>query len=43
MYAIAGLPQPYVYSMVQPRVHGWGQGVSYGLGTESLSKLWITG
>ena len=41
MYAIAGLPQGYVYSMVNPRIQNYQHGNSYGLGTESFSKLWI--
>jgi peptide/nickel transport system substrate-binding protein len=41
MYAIAGLPQPYVYSMVNPRVQNYQHSNSYGLGTEEFSKLWI--
>jgi peptide/nickel transport system substrate-binding protein len=41
MFAIAGLPQGYVYSMVNPRIQNYQHGNSYGLGTESFSKLWI--
>jgi peptide/nickel transport system substrate-binding protein len=41
MYAIAGLPQAYVYVMVQPRIQNYQQSSGYGLGTETLSKLWI--
>lgn len=41
MYAIAGLPQPYVYSMVNPRVQNYQHSNSYGLGTEEFSKLWL--
>jgi peptide/nickel transport system substrate-binding protein len=41
MYAIAGLPQPYVYTMVNPRVHNYQHSGSYGLGTESFAKAWV--
>ncbi len=41
VYSIAGLPQPPVYSMVQPRIRNFQLSVTYGFGTESLSKLWI--
>jgi len=41
MYAIAGLPQAYVYVMVQPRVQNYQQASDYGFGTETMSKLWI--
>jgi peptide/nickel transport system substrate-binding protein len=41
MYAIAGLPQAYVYVMVQPRVQNYQQSSSYGFGTETLSKVSI--
>jgi peptide/nickel transport system substrate-binding protein len=41
MYAIGGLPQPPVYTMVQPRVQNFQLSVTYGLGTESFAKLWM--
>jgi peptide/nickel transport system substrate-binding protein len=41
VYALAGFPQPYVYTMVQPRIQNFQLSVTYGLGTECLPKLWI--
>lgn len=41
MYAIAGFPQPYVYTMVGPRVHNFQKSSNYGVGTEEMSKAWI--
>jgi len=41
MYAIAGLPQANVYTMVNPRVQNFQKSSSYGVGTEEFSKLWI--
>jgi len=41
MYAIAGLPQNFVYTMVNPRVQNYQHSQTYGLGTEEMSKAWI--
>jgi len=41
MYAIAGLPQGYVYVMAQPRLQNYQQSSGYGFGTETLSKVSI--
>jgi ABC-type transport system substrate-binding protein len=43
MYAIAGLPQGFVYSMVNPRVQNFQLSGSYGIGTELFSKVWVKG
>jgi peptide/nickel transport system substrate-binding protein len=41
MYAIAGLPQAYVYVMAQPRLVNYQQSGGYGLGTETIAKVSI--
>jgi len=40
-YFVAGLPTAYGYSMVQPWVEGFASTTSYGVFTESYSKLWL--
>jgi peptide/nickel transport system substrate-binding protein len=43
MYTVAGLPEPYVYNMVAPRVQNFSYSNSHGYGTETFSKLWLQG
>jgi peptide/nickel transport system substrate-binding protein len=41
MYAVTGLPEPYVYNMVAPRVQNFQFSGTHGYGTETFSKLWL--
>jgi len=43
MYTVAGLPEPYAYIMVSPRVQNYQFSVKHGYGTETFSKLWLQG
>ena len=41
VYTVAGLPEPYAYIMVAPRVQNYQFSVNHGYGTETFSKLWL--
>ena len=41
MYSVAGLPEPYVYMMVSPRVSNFQWSYTHSYATESYSKLWL--
>jgi peptide/nickel transport system substrate-binding protein len=43
MYTVAGLPEPYAYIMVAPRVQNYQFSVNHGYATETFSKLWLQG
>lgn len=43
MYTIAGLPSPWQFTMVQPRVRNYQQGYAYAFATETFTKLWLEG
>ena len=40
-YLVAGLPTPYAYTFVQPRVRDYAFTTSYGVFTESFANLWL--
>jgi peptide/nickel transport system substrate-binding protein len=43
-YNLGGLPSPHVYTFVSPRIRNFQKtGAFYGVGTETFSKLWISG
>ncbi len=42
MYTVAGLPEPYAYNLVAPRVQNFQYSGTHGYATESFSKLWLS-
>jgi peptide/nickel transport system substrate-binding protein len=41
VYTVAGLPQPYIYTMAGPRVRNYQHSLSYAVATETYSKVWL--
>jgi peptide/nickel transport system substrate-binding protein len=41
MYTVAGLPEPYVYMMVAPRVRNFQWSYTHSYATETYSKVWL--
>lgn len=42
VFTLAALPRPYTYTFVQARVQSFQYALSYGVGAETYSKLWLS-